>query len=215
MKLMFILAKLKTAINFDNINIPGKVGVVATIQYVDSVKKLCNGNFIFGGQILGCDTRNAAKIAKKADSYLYVGTGKFHAIGFALSTDKDVYSLNPSSGEFSKIKSKEIMEYRNRKKVAMLKFLNAYNVGLLVTLKKGQYTPGKYSNINDKLALAEKLKRKFPKKKFYVFIFDTLRREDLDDFNWIKTWVNMACPRLAGDYDGIVNFEDAIKVNSN
>src|SRR3989338_627506 len=100
MELLFVHAKSNINVNFDNVNLDGKIGIVTTIQYADSIKRLCKGNYIFCGQILGCNFNNAFKKNKIIDKYLYVGTGRFHAIGLALKTEKDVYILNPISNEF-------------------------------------------------------------------------------------------------------------------
>jgi len=212
MKLLFIPAKSKTEIDFNDVKLEGKIGVVTTIQYLDSVKKSCKKNFIFAGQILGCNSSNAAKIKNNVDKFLYVGTGKFHSLGLALNTGKDVYILNPLSKRFYKLGKGEVLRHKNKTKGAVLRFLNAKKVGLLITLKLGQYNPGKYLGIEEKLKEAERIKKLYPDKMFYAFVFNTLRKEEIENFNGIDCWVNMACPRLVDDYDCIVNFDEIMNL---
>ena len=208
MKLLFMPAKSKEKISFFGLKLDGRIGVVTTIQHLEQAKKACNGNFIFGGQILGCNFNSALKIRNKVDKYLYVGTGEFHPIGLALNTGKDVYILNPLSKKFYKLDKGEVLRYKNKMKGTVLRFLNAKKVGLLITLKEGQYNPGKYIGMKEKLKGAEKIKKLYPDKTFYSFVFNTLRKEELENFNGIDCWVNMACPRLVDDYEGVVNFSD-------
>lgn len=209
MKLMFIPAKSKKNISFDNVKLKGKVGVVTTIQYLDSVKKLCKGNFVLGGQVLGCNFNSALKVKGKVDKFLYVGTGKFHVLGLALNTDKEVYVLNPLSGKFFKFDSKDVQKYKAKRKGALLKFLNAKKVGLLVSLKLGQYSPGKYLDLKNKLKLFDVIKKKYPDKNFYVYVFNTLRKEELENFD-VDCWVNLACPRIVDDFN-FVNYSEICK----
>ena len=159
MKLLFMPAKSNEKISFSELKIDGQIGVVTTIQHLEQAKKACSGNFIFGGQILGCNFNSALKIRNKVDKYLYVGTGEFHPIGLALATGKEVYILNPLSKKFYKLDNSEVLRYKNKIKGAVLKFLNAKKVGLLITLKEGQYNPGKYIGMKEKLKEADRTKK--------------------------------------------------------
>jgi len=211
MKLLFIPAKSKTEIDFNDVKLEGKIGVVTTIQYLDSVKKSCKKNNFFFGQILGCNFSNATKIKKNVDKFLYVGTGKFHSLALALNTRKDVYILNPITKKFFKLDKEDISKYTKKRKGLLLRFLNAKKIGILVTLKSGQYHPGKYLDLKNKLKQAEKIKKLFPEKKFYIFTFNTLSKEELDNFNDIQCWVNLACPRIIDDSDKIINVEEILR----
>lgn len=211
MKLLFIPAKSNAKVDFNNIKLDGRIGVVTTMQYLGQTKRLCNGKFIFGGQILGCNFSNAIKIKNKVDKYLYIGTGRFHALGLALNVDKDVYVLNPMSNEFYKINKREIDEHKKKRRGALLRFMNSEKIGLLVTLKLGQYNTGRYLGLKEKMKQAERIKSLYPKKKFYLFVFNTLAKEELENFNDVECWVNMACPRLVDDYERLINFEDVCR----
>jgi diphthamide biosynthesis enzyme Dph1/Dph2-like protein len=46
---------------------------------------------------------------------------------------------------------------------------------------------------------AHDLERKYPDKKFYLLLFDTLDFAQLENFNFIECFVNTACPRISYD----------------
>jgi len=197
MKTLFIEAKYQGKIKInkkDIAKLPNKIGLAATVQFIGKInelKKLLKTKKIFSaGQILGCNISKANKIKNKVDAFLYLGTGHFHAIALGL-LGKDVYILNPFDGIITKLDKKEIINYKKRKKTAMLKFLNADNVGVLISTKPGQSYDIKklYS-----------LERKYPKKKFYFFVADTIDINQFENFNFIQAWINTACPRLEEDY---------------
>jgi len=200
MKTLFIHAKSKQDIKkvLDKVKIKGKVGLITTIQFLDQVKKIKNKNFIFGGQILGCNIQNAEKIKNKVDSFLYIGSGKFHPITVALKLKKQVYIANPITNEFSKINKEEIIGLEKRKKGKLNKFYSSNSYGILVSTKKGQY------NLKKALKLNEKLKNS------YIFIFDNLDTNEFENFNMIDMWINTACSRIEGK--NIINLEDLPKI---
>ncbi|MDD5133164.1 MAG: diphthamide synthesis protein [Candidatus Nanoarchaeia archaeon] len=200
MKTLFIEAKSKQDISevLKKVNIPGKVGLITTIQFLDQVKQIKNKNYIFAGQVLGCKADNAIKIQKKVDSYLYIGSGKFHPIWVALKTKKPVYIANPNTNEFSKLDRNEILDYEKKLKGKLNKFYSANSYGILVSVKPGQY------NLKKALELKNKLKNS------YIFMFNTLNELELENFRKIDIWINTACPRIEGK--NIINLEDLPKL---
>lgn len=207
MKILFIEAKCNKPINVDNKiaeKLPNKIGLVSSIQFLDRlplIKQSLNKKIkkiIIGGQILGCNVKNAEKIADKVDAFLYIGDGRFHPLGVAIKTKKTVFTFNPLNNEFKKIEKQDIENYEKRKKAALIKFLHAENVGILVSTKPGQYY------IIKKL---ESLEKKYKNKKFYTFIVDTIDYKQLENFPFIQTWINTACPRIEEDIR-IINIEE-------
>ncbi len=196
MKKIFIPAKSKKNIGevLKKVKIKGKVGLITTIQFLDQVKNLKNKNFIFGGQILGCNIKNAEKIKNKINSFLYIGSGKFHPINIAIKLKKSVYIANPLTNEFSKIKESEIKDYEKKLKGKLSKFYAAKKYGIMVSTKKGQY------NIKKALELNKKLKNS------YIFLFDNLDQNEFENFSEIDIWINTACSRIEGK--NIINLED-------
>ena len=81
-----------------------------------------------------------------------------------------------------------------------MKFHTSKNIGVLISKKPGQLD---LKPLN--------LEKRFPKKKFYFFLADEIRKEDLENFNFIDIFVNSACPRIAYDeFENIslINLED-------
>ena len=209
MKAIFIPTQYTGKIEFDKIKLdelPGKIGIVTTAQFQSKTKEVIeylrnNGKETFidkikqrnEGQLLGCDQGAAIKIQGDVDAFLYIGSGDFHPLGVAMNTSKEVYLFNPVTGIFSKFDSKEIEKYKKQKKVNYMKFLSAENIGIMVSIKPGQYSYKKAVEIKGKL---EKKGRNA-----FIFVFDTLDANEMGNFPFIDFWINTACPRIADDRD--------------
>ena len=209
MKTIFIPVKYTGKVDLSKINadkLPKKIGIVATAQFLDNIKDIINylknnGKEIFigknkqkfNGQILGCDVNAAAKIQDNVDAFLYIGSGEFHPIGVALKTNKDVFTFNPVKIVFSKLNNNEIEKNKKNRKAKYVKFLNADNIGILVSTKLGQ------NSCKKALEIKKKLEEKG--KKAFIFVFDTLDANEMENFPFIDFWVNTACPRIADDED--------------
>jgi len=201
MRTLFIEAKYSKPINLDKTiaeKLPDEIGLVSSIQFIDSlplIKKSLNKKnkikkILIGGQILGCNVKNAEKIKNKVKAFLYIGDGKFHPLGIAIKTQKPVFTFNPLNNQFKKIQKQDIEKYEKRKKTAFIKFLHADNVGILISTK-----PGQYYDINK----LKSLENKYKNKKFYTFIADTIDYNQLENFPFIQAWINTACPRIEED----------------
>jgi len=166
------------------IKIPQKFQVVTTIQYLKQVKKY----FPEAKQILGCSK------LKKANTYLYIGTGKFHPLRLTRYA-KNIYILNPETKQFYKLPQNEVTNYKKQLKGKLIKYHSANNYGIIVSIKPGQY------NLNKAIKLKSKLK-----KPSYIFITDNVETNELENFQNIDCWINTACPRI--DYKNIISLED-------
>ena len=210
MRKLFIEAKYKGKIIIDKKDIaklPEKIGLATTVQFIDHLndikKQLKRKVFTakarqkYKAQILGCDVSCAEKIKSKVDAFLYIGTGYFHPIALGL-LEKDVYILSPSKGSITKLDKKLIENYKKRKKGAILKFLSAKDVGIIISTKPGQKYP---------VAKLKFLEKKYPSKKFYLFITEHVDINQLENFPFIEAWVNTACPRLEEDFT-LANISD-------
>ena len=107
MKTLFIHAKAKSDIKpvLSKVKIKGKIGLVSSIQYhhkLEEAQKIIK-NSIIAGQVIGCDASSCIKIKDKVDSFLFIGTGRFHPIEIAIKTKKPVYIADPVSNKFDKI----------------------------------------------------------------------------------------------------------------
>jgi len=199
--------------------LPKKVGLVGTAQFVHQLPAIKeqlekNGISVFlekgfqpqKGQLLGCDVSSASKIKDKVDGFLYIGDGQFHPLGLG-SMNKNVFCYNPYIKKFYKLDLKQVELLEKRKKGALISFLSADRIGILVSLKEGQH------NLRKALTLKEKLEKK--EKKAYILVFDTLNFNDMENFPFVQCFVNTACPRIMDDYDKfqkpVINFAEAFK----
>ena len=200
MKILYIPAKLDFNVqSIKNVNLKEKtISLVSTIQYLhklEEIKKVLSKKYKvnISGQILGCNIKNAKK--SKADAFLFIGSKEFHPIYLKLKTNKPVYVFDPSSNNLSKISDEEARKIKSHIKGKYIKFLNAKRVGILVSLKPGQF------NLNQALKLKKQLK-----KESYIFISNTLNLNELENFNDIDIFINTACPRI--ENNKIINIED-------
>ena len=193
------------------VKISGRIGLLTTAQHINQLENIQKAipHSVIGGQVIGCEAHNALRIKDKVDNYLFIGTGKFHPIEIALATNKDIYLLNPDSGNFSKITLKEIDEYVKRKQGILRKFLMADKIGVIITVKPGQYHAKQYFTIEKKIAMVHKLKA-LKNKQVYLFITDNISVNELENYPDIQCWVNTACPRLKDDFLGksVINYQE-------
>ena len=207
MKIMMVEGRYKGNINLSNLDtniLPKRIGLATTIQFLDFIDEIkqyleSNGKNIFvdkvrqkyEGQLLGCDFGAADKVKDNVDAFLYIGTGVFHPLGIALNIDKEVFCYDPISAVLSKIDRTEVERYNKKRKAAYMKFLEATEIGILVSLKPGQN--------NFKKAI--ELKKQLIDKNCYIFTFDTLDFNQIENFPFIQCWVNTACNRILDDYE--------------
>ena len=191
MKTLFIEVKSEKDINVKLPN--GRVGLIASAQYLDQLKTLKIKNSVYGGLVLGCNADNAVKIKDKIDFYFFLGEGRFHAMNAAVKTGKEVYI---ASGD--KITYEDIEKYKKELKGKILRYLNAKKKGILISTKEGQ------SNIKEALKLKNKIQDS------YLFIDNTFDFSNLENFKDIDIWINTACSRIEGK--NIINMEDLPKV---
>ena len=207
MKTLFIPAKINSEVNAVKIlslKLPKSIAIAYSIQYEDIAKKVKeilskNHEITAFFQVLGCSKPN---IQKSTNAILLIGSGKFHAVSLALETSLPVFVLyNDSMAEIS---NKEIESLKTRKKASYMKFLNSENIGILVSTKPGQ------ENLKRAIELKNSLKSK--NKKSYILIGDNLNHTEFENFNYINSWINTACPRL--DFDNsVINVGDLEKNN--
>ena len=206
MKLMMVESRYKGEINLSNLDanaLPKNIGLATTVQFLDFVDDVkhyleSNGKTIFidkarqkyEGQLLGCDVGGADKIKDKVDAFLYIGTGIFHPLGIALNVDKEVFCYDPINAVLSKIDRTEVERYNGKRKAAYLKFLESTEIGILVSLKPGQ----------NNFRKAVELKKQLKDKNCYIFAFDTLDFNQVENFPFVQCWVNTACNRILDDY---------------
>jgi 2-(3-amino-3-carboxypropyl)histidine synthase len=179
-----------------------RIGLATTVQHVqtlDSVRETLvragktvvigdAGRLEYPGQVIGCDYSNAKSIAKDVDVFLFVGGGRFHALGVALSTMKPTVVADPYSREVFSVDddAEKIMRQRWSCLEAAEK---VKTFGVLVGLKPGQRSLDQ--------ALQLKLKLEAKGKVACLFAINEVVPEALSEFPTVGAYVNTACPRLS------------------
>jgi len=176
-----------------------KIGIITSIQLLHAIKKVQEQlpGSVVAGQVLGCNSYNAENIKDQVDAFLFVGSGDFHPIQVATRTNKPTYEYNLVSKKLGQISQEDIDRFHKRKQGAILKYLHAKKVGIIVSTKIGQK--------NFKRAMELK---KQTDKEYHVFVADTLNYAELENFPFIECWINTSCPRIADEKEGLVNIND-------
>lgn len=151
------------------------------------------------GQILGCDAYHdsfSEPIIQETDATLYVGDGMFHPKALLLSqifsgTIRPVLIWNPVTEKKQIITIADIQKQVNKMRANLMKYLTARSVGILVTVKPGQQYLRNAMQLKEHLELLGK--------KAYIFIDDDIQLSLLENYPFIDSWVNTACPRIGTD----------------
>ena len=178
--------------------LPKKIGIVTTAQHLhllNSAGEILEGKgfdtsvttggprLAAAGQLLGCNSSAARKL--KVDGFLYIGTGLFHPLTVALSTDKPVACLEPHNGTISIADPKPFLKQRY---AAMGLAKNAKRWAILFSNQIGQ----------KRIELADRIKELLIQKGKETIMIGSIHQshEQLMGMG-IEAAVITACPRLA------------------
>ncbi len=181
-----------------------KIGLVTTVQHVhklDEAKAVLleagksvavgdAGRLKYAGQVIGCDYSNAEAVAKEVDAFLFVGGGRFHALGVALATAKPTIVADPYETRAFTVEDEAALILKKRwANISEAK--KAKTIGILVGLKAGQ----------KRLDEALKMKKLVEDvgREATIFALREITPEALIQFPTIDAFVNTACPRLSLD----------------
>ncbi|MEM0077590.1 MAG: diphthamide biosynthesis enzyme Dph2 [Thermoplasmata archaeon] len=179
-----------------------KIGLLATIQYIDFLSKipeiLSKNNieiFIghgdsrlkYPGQVLGCDFSSALKIMKEVECFLVIADGEFHAIGIAISTGMKTFALNPITEELKEI---NINEFLKKRYMIIEKASKSKSVGIIVSSKIGQ----------SRYEIAKSLMKKIEEsgRKAAIIVMNEITPYKIKNLPF-DVFVNTACPRISTD----------------
>ncbi|HIH86310.1 MAG TPA: diphthamide biosynthesis enzyme Dph2 [Methanosarcinales archaeon] len=183
----------------------GTVGLVTTVQHVHQLDKardilgskgmscvagIGDSRIKYPGQLLGCNF-SAAEV--KCDSYLYIGSGKFHPLGVAVATGSKVLAADPMLNTVEWVDPERILRQRGG---VIATCLDAISFGIIVSTKIGQ----------ERMVLARRLAELAKKhcKEHIIISLDNITPEALLQFK-VDAFVNTACPRIAIDEGGRFN----------
>lgn len=181
-----------------------KIGLTTTVQHVqtlDNVREILlrtgktvvigdAGRLNYPGQVIGCDYSNAKSIAKDVEAFLFVGGGRFHALGVALSTSKPTIVADPYEErahsiveQAEKIVKQQWMSVEEAGKAKVF--------GVLVGLKLGQ------RKFDEALGIKRQLEESG--KTAFLFVVREVTPEVIMEFPTVDAYVNTACPRISLD----------------
>ena len=181
-----------------------RIGLATTVQHVqtlDEVREILTrygktviigdaGRLNYPGQVIGCDYSNTISIAKDVDGFLFVGGGRFHALGVALSTFKPTVIADPYEKRAYVI-DEEVKKILKKRWASIEEAKKGKNFAVLIGLKPGQ----------KRFEKAVKIKEKLEKngKTVCLFAVREIAPEIFMEFPSIEAYVNTACPRLSLD----------------
>ncbi|MEM2691138.1 MAG: diphthamide biosynthesis enzyme Dph2 [Candidatus Bathyarchaeia archaeon] len=182
-----------------------KVGLATTVQHVqtlDEAKEVLvragktvmvgdSGRLSYPGQVVGCDYSNAKSIAEDVDGFLFIGGGRFHALGLALSTSKPVIVADPFEKRAHSV-SDEVERVVKQRWACIQEAQKAKTFAVLVGLKPGQ------KKLDEALAIKDKLEKSG--KEAILFAVREITPETLMNFQTVDAYVNTACPRVSLDF---------------
>jgi 2-(3-amino-3-carboxypropyl)histidine synthase len=181
-----------------------RIGLVTTVQHVEMIgrvkeqlveagKKVEMGNsgrLLQPGQVTGCNYGNALAVARNVDALLFVGGGRFHAIGAALATSKPTVVADPYENRAYSVDA-EVQRVVKQRWANIEAGVKATHFGVIVGLKIGQRRLESALRIKEKLAKAGKGTT--------LLAMQEVTPEALLEFPSIDAYVNTACPRIGLD----------------
>ena len=181
-----------------------KIGLITTVQHVqalDEARELLleagktiaigdAGHMKSPGQVTGCDYGNAKAVSKEIDAFLFVGGGRFHALGATLATAKPTIIADPFEKRAYSIE-KEAQRILRQRWASISEAEKAKSFGVLVGLKTGQ------KRLEEALKIKEKVERSG--RKATLLAVREITPEVLMQFPTIDAFVNTACPRVSLD----------------
>jgi 2-(3-amino-3-carboxypropyl)histidine synthase len=181
-----------------------KIGLTTTVQHVqtlDDVREILlragktvvigdAGRLNYPGQVIGCDYSNAKSIANDVEAFLFIGGGKFHALGVALSTSKPTIVADPYEKRAYSV-DKEAEKIIKQRWASIEEAKKAKAFAVLVGLKPGQ------KKLEEALDVKKKLEESG--KTACLFVAKEVTPEVLMEFPTVEAYVNTACPRVSLD----------------
>ena len=181
-----------------------RIGLVTTVQHVQQLgeaKKLLEaagktvfvgdtGKVKYAGQVLGCDFSNARSVSEDVEAYIFVGGGRFHAIGVALATEKPTIIADPYEQVAYPIQDL-VRRIIMQRWASITEAKQAKKFGVLISLKSGQMRLKEGMNIKEKLEKNGLIAT--------LLALKEVTPSALMQFPGIDAFVNTACPRISLD----------------
>jgi 2-(3-amino-3-carboxypropyl)histidine synthase len=181
-----------------------KVGLATTVQHVQALAQAREilvragktvvigdaGRINYAGQVSGCDYSNVRSIVNDVEAFLFIGGGRFHALGIALSTSKPTIIADPYEKRAYSIDD-EAHRILKQRWACIEEAEHAAVFGVLVGLKTGQ------RHLDEALRIKELAEKNG--KTAFLFAIREILPEALMEFPTVGAYVNTACPRISLD----------------
>jgi 2-(3-amino-3-carboxypropyl)histidine synthase len=181
-----------------------KIGLTTTVQHVqtlDVVRELLlragkivaigdTGRLNYAGQVIGCNYSNAKSIADGVEAFLFIGGGRFHALGVALSTSKPTIAADPYEKRVFSV-NEEAEKIVKQRWASIQEAEKAKSLAVLVGLKPGQ------RKLEEAFMIKKKLEEKG--KTVCLLAVKEISPERLMEFPSVDAFINTACPRVSID----------------
>lgn len=184
--------------------LPGRVGLLATVQYVNCIPQAAralesagkevrvgrgDARTLYPGQVLGCNCSAAEAVADEVDCFLFLGEGDFHPLAAAFGAGREVKVLNPLTGELRSVDG--VRDRILRQRFAAIQRASAAESFLVVVCGKvGQCRPALADSVVAMLRAAGR--------RAYRARMEELSPENLAPYR-VDAYVSTACPRIAMD----------------
>jgi 2-(3-amino-3-carboxypropyl)histidine synthase len=179
-----------------------KIGLATTVQHVQTLDEAREilvragktvmmgdaGRLNYSGQVIGCDYSSVKSVANEVEAFLFIGGGRFHALGIALSTSKPTIIADPYENRAYSI-DKKAQRVLKQRWACIEEAKNAQTFGVLVGLKIGQ------RRLDDALKIKEMAEKNG--KTAFLFAVREILPEALMEFPSVDAYVNTACPRIS------------------
>ena len=199
----FYHADVKDALERYIDQLPDRIGLLATVQYIgclEQAKEVIEGHgkkaviakgdrrTCYPGQVLGCDC-SSAENASDVDIFLFIGEGDFHPLAAAFGVGKEIRVLNPITGELRSVD--DVRDRILRKRFAAIERARSAESFLVIVCSKiGQRRDRVADDIVEKI--------KASGKRAYKAFMNELSPQNLMAYR-VDAFVSTACPRLAMD----------------
>jgi 2-(3-amino-3-carboxypropyl)histidine synthase len=179
-----------------------KIGLATTVQHVQTLDEAREtlvragktvvigdaGRVNYSGQVIGCDYSNVKSVANGVEAFLFIGGGRFHALGVALSTSKPTIIADPYENRAYSI-DEEAQKILKQRWACIEEAEQAKTFGVLIGLKLGQ------KRLDDALKIKEIAEKNG--KRAFLFAIREISPEALLEFPSVDAYVNTACPRIS------------------
>jgi 2-(3-amino-3-carboxypropyl)histidine synthase len=181
-----------------------KIGLATTVQHVQALDHAREilvragkivvvgdaGRINYSGQVSGCDYSNVKSIVNDVDAFLFIGGGRFHALGIALTTSKPTIIADPYEKRAYSIDD-EAQKILKQRWAGIEEAEHAKTFGILIGLKPGQ------KRLDEALKIKETIEKSG--KTACLFAIREILPEALLEFPTVDAYVNTACPRISLD----------------